>query len=295
MSAFDAVDLGRLPPPDVIEALDFEAALAALQADFIARWPQFDALVESDPIVKLLEVAAFRETLLRARVNDAARAVMLASATGADLDHLAALLSVGRLTIDPGDPDASPPVAPTLETDTALRRRVQLALEAATAAGTVGRYLFFALGADPRVADAAITSPIPGDVLVTILSREGDGVPDAGLLTAVTIALTDPEVRQLNDTVFVGAAAVIDVPIAAELTIQPGPGSEATLAAASAAAAALTTGDRRLGRSLYRSAIIAALHVEGVDHVVLTAPAVDVAATPLQAPRVTTVTLTEAP
>ena len=48
---------------------------------------------------------------MRARVNDAARAVMLASATGHDLDHLAALFSVARMKIEDergelvGEPD----------------------------------------------------------------------------------------------------------------------------------------------------------------------------------------------
>ena len=48
----------------------------------------FTALVESDPAWTILEVAAYRELLLRQRINDASRAVMLAFATGADLEHL---------------------------------------------------------------------------------------------------------------------------------------------------------------------------------------------------------------
>jgi len=65
MSSFTAVNLSRLPVPDVIEQIDYESLLSALRADLQARLPTFDAWLESDPIVKLLEVAAYREMLLR--------------------------------------------------------------------------------------------------------------------------------------------------------------------------------------------------------------------------------------
>lgn len=291
---FDAVDLGALPPPDVIEALDYEAILDALKADFVARWPAFDAWVESDPVLKLLEVAAWRELLLRARVNDAARAVMLATATGADLDHLAALVDVGRRVIDPGDPDAIPPVAPTSESDAELRRRTQLALEAATAAGTAGRYTFYALGADPRVRDAAATSPAPGAVLISVVARDNAGAPDPALLAAVAAVVAAPAVRQLCDTVTVAAATLIDVAVTAELTLIPGPGAPAALAAAEARVRALFDG-APIGRALARSALYAALHVEGVVSVALAAPTADVAVGPTEAARLTALTLTVAP
>lgn len=51
--SFTGVDLSRLPAPDVIEALDFETLRAAWIADFQAKFPAFDATVESDPVVKL--------------------------------------------------------------------------------------------------------------------------------------------------------------------------------------------------------------------------------------------------
>ena len=86
------IDLSLLPAPAVVETLDYEAILSALKADLIARAPELAPALqlESEPLVKLLEVAAWRETVLRARINDAARAVMLPWATGADLDNLAA-------------------------------------------------------------------------------------------------------------------------------------------------------------------------------------------------------------
>ena len=91
--------------------------------------PAFDALVESDPAYKLLELAAYFKALLVQRGNDAARAVMPAYAQGADLDQIAARYNVARQVIDAGDPEALPPVPPVLEGDSDFRRRMLLAFE----------------------------------------------------------------------------------------------------------------------------------------------------------------------
>lgn len=290
---FDQVDLGLLPTPQVIEPLDYETILAAMLADLRARLPEFDALVESDPAMKILEVAAYRELILRARVNDAARAVLLAHATGTDLDHLAALFDVGRRVVDPGNPTALPPEPPVLETDTSLRRRVQLALEAATAAGTAGRYLFYALGAAPMVADASVTSPLPGVVLIAVLSAVGDGTADASLLNAVAQVVQDPEVRQLCDTVTVQSATITPYDVVATLYYRPGAVAEVARTAAIARLTDLTSQPARLGRDIARSAIFAALHVEGVARVDLVDPVADLVIPPTAAATVGTITITD--
>ena len=93
------LDTSALPSPAVVELLDFEAIVADIKADLLARYPEAATVLdlESEPLVKLLESFAFRELLFRARVNDAARAHLLAFATGADLDHLGALFGVSRM------------------------------------------------------------------------------------------------------------------------------------------------------------------------------------------------------
>lgn len=274
--SFTAVDLSQLAAPDVVETLDFETILAAMVADLQSRDPAFTALVESDPAYKILEVAAYRETLIRQRVNDATQAVMLAYAGGADLDQIAANYNVQRLVLDPGDPDAIPPVAPTLESDADLRRRVQLSFEGFSTAGPVGAYVFHALGADPDVLDVAVDSPAPGEVVVTILSRDGDGTASAELLAAVDAVLSSDDVRPLTDDVTVQAATIVEYAVTAVLTVLPGPDGAVVLAQAEAALAAYIAQTQRLGRDVTRSGIFAALHQPGVQNVTLTAPAADI-------------------
>lgn len=277
------IDFSQLPAPQVVETLDYEEILTAMLADLRSRDPQFDALVESDPAYKILEVAAFREMLLRQRVNDAGRSVMLAYAAGSDLDQLAALYGVLRLVADPGDPDAAPPVPPTYESDTALRRRVQLAPESWTTAGSVGSYQFHALGAHPEVKDIAAVSPTPGEVLVTVLATSGDGTPAPAVLTAVTAALDADTVRPLTDSVAVQAATIVPYVVEANLILAQGPDTAVVIAAAVAAAEQYVEERHRLGRNIARSGLHAALHRQGVERVILLQPAADLTITPAQA------------
>lgn len=92
------IDISKLTAPKIIEELDYETILNSYKAKLIELLPSWTASVlESDPANKILEVAAYREMLLRQRVNEAARAVMVAFASGSDLDHLAAFYPEERL------------------------------------------------------------------------------------------------------------------------------------------------------------------------------------------------------
>src|SRR3954468_15678071 len=122
-----AVDLSRLPPPNVVEQLSYELTLAGLVAAMQAAMPDFNATLESEPVIKLLEVVAYRELLIRQEFNDRARSVMIAFAAGADLDQLAVLVGVSRLEITPADPIAG--TSAVMEDDDSLRVRVVLAPE----------------------------------------------------------------------------------------------------------------------------------------------------------------------
>lgn len=287
--AFTAVDLSKLPSPDVVEVIDYEVILQAMINDLKSRSPEFDAILESDPAMKVLEVAAFRETILRQRINEAARSVMLASAGGSDLDQIAANYNVERLVIDEGDPNAIPPVDAVYESDNALRRRVQLSFEGFSTAGSEGSYIFHALGADADVLDASVQTPSPGDVVITILSRQGDGTPSDELLANVSNLLTADEVRPLTDNVTVQGATILPYSVIASLILFPGPDANVVLSAAENALAEYVEKSRRLGRDVTRSGIFAALHQEGVQNVSLSEPVADVVATLSEAPFATSI------
>lgn len=286
------IDLSRLPLPEAVETLDYEALLEARKDAFRLIAPEFaDALqFESDPIVKTMEVDAARELVMRARANDSVRAVMLATSTGGDLDNLVALLGVERQVVVAGNPDAVPPVAAVLESDAALRRRAQMAPEGLTNAGTVGSYTYHALSADARVRDAGVISPAPGDVRITVLSHEDDGVPSADLLANVAARLET--VRPLCDNPIIAAPIFVPFTIDAVLHVASAPGASVAVAAAEAAVAAYLSETFLVGRTIRRAALIARLMQVGVENVVLIQPAADIDPGATGAARVTSTTIT---
>lgn len=272
-----AIDLSRLPAPDIIGQIGYEAILAELIADLQARWPEFSALVESDPAMKILEVSAYRELLLRAEFNLRARGAMVAYATGADLDNLAALFGVTRLVITPADPETG--AAAVLEGDDALRARVLLAPDSYTVAGPALAYVYHALSASGQVLDASATSPAPGEVVVAILAQpteeDPSGAASPELVATVEAALSADTVRPLTDLVTVQSADITPFAVTAELTLFAGPDANLILSTAQASLNRFLAANRRLGRDIPRSALIAALHVAGVQRVELIEPAAD--------------------
>ncbi len=290
-SSFTTVDLSKLPLPAVVEQLDFEIVLASMVSDLQARMPSFSALVESDPAYKILEVCAYRETLLRQRVNDAAKAVMLAYALREDLDAIGANFEVERLLLDAGDADAIPPVPPTYEMDEDFRRRIQLSFEGFTTAGSAGSYVFAALSADGDVKDVSVSSPTPGVVNVYVLSRTGTGTAGTALVQTVAAALSAEEVRPLTDNVVVASASIVDYQINAELILYPGPDAEVVRQAALAAITAHVANIKRLGLNVALSAIYAQLQQPGVQQVNLFLPFSNIPISVSQASNCTGITI----
>ena len=271
-----AIDLSGLPAPEVIPQPGFEARLAAKLASAIAQYPAFVDLVESDPAMKLLQADSYDEMILAQAFADAARGLLLAFATGPRLDHLAALFAVERLEG---------------ETDTALRQRVQLAPHSFSVAGPELAYVYWARTADADVADATAVSPTPGQVVVTVLSASGTGVPGPGVLDAVTDLLTGP-VRPLTDEVIVQPATLVPFAIEAQLTVFAGPDQGLLLQTALDGLGAHLAAARKLGRDVTRSALIAALHVANVQKVELISPVADIAIDPSEIASVTDIDVT---
>ena len=277
------IDLSQLPAPDVVEVLDFEAILSARKATLIALFPEAQQAaiartlaLESEPLTKFLEENAYREVIWRQRVNDAARATMLAYASATDLDAIAANTNTARLTLRPPDSTTIPPTPALMEADTALRLRAQQAFEGLSVAGPVGAYEYHGRSADGRVADISVVSPTPACVTVTVLSRVGDGTASTELLAVVENALNAEQVRPVGDRVTVQSAEVVNYQINATLYFYPGPEAEPLRQAAEQQLQTYIHSQRRLGRDIRRSAIYAALHVPGVQRVELTTPARDV-------------------
>lgn len=301
----DPIQLSRLPPPDVVENIAFEALYADAAADLKARWDKFNPAQESSPLAKVLQSIVYVAMGLRQRINDASRAVMLAQAKGKDLDNLGALLGVLRLVITPADPENGLP-DPVMEEDDDYRERITLAPSSFSVAGPEAAYRFHARSASGAVLDASATSPEPddikalvlgvlaqhsaaaelvdamtvaldtatwpGDVIVSVLSRDDDGTAPPELLDTVAATVSAESVRPLTDHVIVQSAEILKFDVKAKLWTFAGPDSDVALAAARAGLDAYLADSRRLGRDITLSGLYASLQVAGIQNVVLEAP-----------------------
>lgn len=305
MSRFSYIDLSSLPAPTLVDPPEFEALLQdnkdlLISLDNASENPlNVSALLEleSEPLAKYLQLVAYREMNLIQRTNEAVKARLLAFAMNADLDQVAANMSVRRKLLDPGDPDAVPPVDPVYENDESLRLRTQLAPEAMTTAGSDGSYKFNALSAgdtpsdvsvespepgiitvtytfDPdsfgaKVKDATAFSPTPGQVTVTVLGHSGDGSVDAETLQAVEDHLTGKYVRPLTDLPTIQGAQILPYQVDATLYLFDGPDSAIVKAEATDYFWKYASSRHVLGGAVTRSGIDAALQRTGVNKVEL--------------------------
>lgn len=190
--------------PNIIEPLNFEEIFSCMKEELIRRDSSFTALVESDPAIKILEVAAWRELLLRQRINEAVKSNLLKFAGGEDLDNLAEFYGVERQ-------DG--------EEDERFRKRIKARI---VGSSTGGNYRYYALSADTRVKDALVESPVPGKVQVSILSTElsTTGIPQEELLEIVRNQLNREDVRILTDTIEVVSCNIIEIDIHSKISIK---------------------------------------------------------------------------
>ncbi len=290
------IDLSTVAAPAVVEPLDFEVVLDQLKSQLLQLQPDLVNVLhlESEPLVKLMQVMAYREVLLRQRINEAARALMIAYAVGTDLDQMGANYDIVRL---PG------------ETDERLRGRVQAAYNRLAAAGPAEAYRQHAMGVSAEIRDVGVFSEAPGRVTVSVLAPllvtqaeatedqaaaglalfGTSAVPgkvhivqpgDGPLLQKVLAALNAEHVRPLTDHVVVRAPRIIPYTIAAVIEVKPGPDPAQVLARRRAELAAYTRAHQAQGDDITCSGIVAALIEPAVRDVRLAAPLDNIAAGP---------------
>ncbi len=241
---------------NIIEPLNFEEIFSRMKEELISRDESFTALVESDSAMKVLEVAAWRELLLRQRINEAVKSNLLKFATGEDLDNLAEFYGVERQKE---------------EDDERFRKIIKEKIIGWSTGGSKEHYRYHALSADSRVKDALVESPIPGKVQVSILSTELSTLQEE-LLEIVKNQLNREDVRILTDTVEVVSCNMIEIDIHSKISIKR-PDIIETVKKKFIEKFGTT---KRLGWKVTRSWIIANLFMEGVENVELIEPREDI-------------------
>lgn len=261
-----------LPEPEFV-ARDPAQIVADVVADFERETGRtlYPAQVER----LLANVLAYRESLLREAIQDAAKQNLLRYARAPALDMIGELLGVARLEG---------------EGDDALRERIALAPERFTTAGSVGAYRFHARSAAPNIVDVAVMRPKlsvqdgvvastngvpPGQVRIYPLMA--DGLPQQPVLDAVLSACSADTVRPLCDQVLAFAPEAIHANLVVELVPYSGSDLALTLQSGQQAAAAYVSRLRsKLGTDIVRSQIDKVMHVSGVYQVKIIQPTTDI-------------------
>ena len=280
------VDFSQLPEPNLIQELDYESIFNERKEKFIALYPateqnQWRTILnrESDPVVKVLQENAYLELLYRNKCNADARSLLLAYAEGSDLDHLA-LTEYGliRLIVTPADNSVVPPSPAIYESDERLRERCLLSFDGMNTAGSANAYRYFALSADGRVDGIKVRSDDVNPYLLDIVITQVDsinGEASAELVTAVQKVLDPDHVRPVCDRPTVKSSSATNYQIEAQLYVGKNAEDALLLEAANIRLDKYIKNAQKNGESIYRSAIFAALHVDGIQRVVITSPVND--------------------
>lgn len=277
------LDLSSLPLPDVIETLDYEGIYDFVSSMFLILWaqkrvlkpelPEINVLnLETDPVAVAIEAWATYIVVMRARVNDTAKALMLSSTTGTDLDNFAADFNLSRRQI--GTDDGGNPI---YESDEEFRLRRALAPDGYAAAGPENAYKFFALSADGSIKQVEAVKGEANRCDIILLGRDGDGTVATEVITKVYQALSPKVTRPLTDTVYVRSAAIVAQPIVVHITVGSGPDKAAIAAKAKSSIEAYARSRSAIGRVLHVSGLVAAAHNgNALENATVIEPAMDI-------------------
>nr|WP_224742916.1 baseplate J/gp47 family protein [Stutzerimonas kunmingensis] len=312
--------LNQLAEPEIVKVETFETLLAEFKAEVLAyvqaRDPEKAARLavalenDSDLLAMMLQAFTLRLQGHERKYNARIKQMLAWWAEGSNLDARAADLGLERRVIDEGDPNAFPPVDPLLEGDEDLRVRYYLAphapaagsrlqyrreamtlgeraavtVDAPNAGQLVVTYTFAADGFAAQVKDANARRTAPGEVMVTVLARGGDGTPSVELLEAIRSHFARDDVRPETDLVTVQAAAIVPYQIRAVVYISPGPDSLLTRTAAVEALQAYASARHLLGGYVDPSRIDYVLHAAGAERLQLLEPLAAIECAAHQAP-----------
>lgn len=182
-----------------------------------------------------------------------------------------------------------------IESDDSYRERIQKAPLAFSTAGPAGAYEYFALSADPSVADVYVTRISPGVVGIYVV-KTGGVIPTAEdpVIAAIEAACSADTRRPLTDNVQVSPAVAYDIAIEGQYWISSADEARAdTIQAAVQQAVADYTlwQTEQIGKTVNPDELLKRMYNAGADRIVLTSPTY-AALQPQQVAQVTSTSMT---
>lgn len=282
------VDFSKLPPPSLINQLSYETIFSQRKERFVSLYDDVEKQIEirqllqreSEPVTKLLQESAYLEMLYQAKCNQDARSLLLAYAAKSDLDHLA-LTEYGlvRLVVTRADNTVIPPIEAVYESDERLRERCVLSFDGMNTAGSANAYRYFALSSNGRVDGIKVRSDEANPYLLDIVITQVDSVngeASAELVSIVQAALNPDHIRPVCDRPTVKSSLATNYQIEAKIYFEKNAEDALLLETAKLRLDQYIKNAQKNGESIYKSALYAVLHVDGIQRVDITLPVADV-------------------
>ncbi|KZK97941.1 Baseplate J-like protein [Pseudovibrio sp. Ad5] len=263
----------KLPPPELIENIDYEAILAAslnrLKSKFDAAGiPWTVEGLETDPAKILQEELVYLVVYLLQLGNEKFVLYFVDYAYGVALDVLAVFYGVTRMQS---------------EQDDRFRTRIKLHIVGRSGGGPEERYKALSMDAHLDVKGVAIwDNGIDPTLYVGVLSAVPGGHASDELLEAVLGHLIQPANKVTSDRFIVVSAVTKTIDVALQVQLEEHARNSA-LEALEAKLRAAWEAEERLGLDLTRAWLINTAMGDGINNVIVEAPFVDVVADPNEA------------
>ncbi|MGL4755657.1 MAG: baseplate assembly protein [Aeromonadaceae bacterium] len=213
----------------------------------------------SNPAFRGVLAGSYRETLLRQDADDQVRSVMLATATGTDLDHIGITYYRGV--------DGLPVLRLDGESNDEYRQRLHESPAGLSTAGPVSAYEFHSKSAHPNIKQALCTSPEPVVIEMVLLGKSGKGEVSETQCELVEAYLWDR--RPMTDKVTAVSAEIIEYEVEATIYQAKNSDPDAVTAKAIEQARAYVNLQHRLKGRVSTSALHAVMTAPGVEEVEL--------------------------
>ncbi|HEY8136265.1 MAG TPA: baseplate J/gp47 family protein [Methylocystis sp.] len=281
------IDLTRVPAPQIIETFGFDRLLSDTRDKFLEYWaaertknPALPAYnvekLRGNPVNFILSSRAYREGLLRQRINEAVAAVLAPLAHRTDLDNVVARAGIERLVVTPAT-TSSPAI---MESDERLLLRYLLAF-ARPAAGSADRYLLEVYTALPTLQHAAVNGPAVhgrrGDVDVVLAGPNGRDLTDDEL-AACRSAILATNVKPEAVAVVTLRARRIVYDLSGSILVPRGPDPETVRVEAERRIGDVAAERMKIGAIAPLTAFAGAAYGAGVTRASIDAPADDIVA-----------------
>jgi len=261
-------DMQELAESFAVEMLDYESILdeckSSLQ-EFVYQKGMANtdvaSLPISDPMIKIMEVLAYRELHLRQRLNESVKSCSLQSAKLKDLESIYRIFSGGEI-LKPGKDVVGALFQDhrdyhTAGSEAAYKHHVLKALRNGTDTGT-------------PIVDIHVVSQEEACVSITVLfDAQISGAQRQEYLDAITRHLYDEDIRPIGQKVDIDDAYIKPYQIVAELGLDETPGTAQIVEKSRQDVKQYVDGRYRLGKDIYRSGLLSALHQPGVRYIIL--------------------------